>query len=77
MNRITRNDLDKLVASLNEKEGITTPKYNVVGSYELNYACGGVELVKIVNDGGGCESVSNRGLGTKRALYEFMQGMLA
>lgn len=48
-----------------------------VGNYHLDHASGGVKLVRMVNDGGGVTVVSLDGIGTKRALYDWMGAFLA
>lgn len=74
-NRITQKVLEQEVAKLNEAKGITDAKWNTVGAYKLDYAYGGVKLVKITSEGGGCTNVSTGGYGTKRELYLFLRGM--
>jgi hypothetical protein len=74
-NRITQKDLESMVNDLNEANGITDAKWNTVGAYQLDYAYGGVKLVKIMSSGGGQTNVSPGGYGTKRELYIFLRGM--
>ena len=77
-NRVTQKDLEILVNKLNEAKGFNAKecatKY-VPGSYQLDYAYGGVKLVKIESTGGGQNSVSPGGYGTKKELYIFLRGM--
>lgn len=74
-NRVTQKDLEILVSEINEAKGFINPKWNTVGSYQLNYAYGGVQLHKITSEGGGCTTVSPNGYGTKKELYIFLRGM--
>jgi hypothetical protein len=76
-NRITQKDLELLVNELNEAQGFVPEnvQYNTVGAYKLDYAYGGVKLVKIVSAGGGQTNVSSGGYGTKRELYTFLRGL--
>ena len=76
-NRITQKDLDILVSDINAQNGITNAVWNTVGSYRLDYAYGGVKLVKTTSEGGGITNVSPDGYGTKKQLYTFLRGMLA
>lgn len=80
-NRITKRDLDYAVERLNTARG-TPLEYSTNGAvninhYCLDYACGGVKLVQIVSAGGGIRTISTGGYGTKRELYNFIQGMSA
>lgn len=66
----------------NEKEDDREGRINVgftanIGNYHLDYAYGGVKLVRMVNDGGGIEEISRDGFGTKRQLYSWLQAFLA
>lgn len=78
-NRITRKDLESLVNELNEAKGFDpkSVQYNTVGAYQLDYAYGGVKLVKIASPSGGQTNVSTGGYGTKKELYIFLRGMTA
>lgn len=72
--RITQKDLERQVNTINELTD--NPKGYEKGSYILDYAYGGVKLAKIVNDAGGQTNISNGGYGTKRELYNFMNGFI-
>lgn len=76
MDRITQKDLETLVKAINTAKGIENPQWNTVGSYQLSYAYGGVQLHRVCNTSGGVSTVSTGGYGTKRQLYVFMKGML-
>lgn len=78
-NRITQKDLESLVNELNEAKGFDPRDvyYNTVGAYQLDYAYGGVKLVKITSTGGSQTNVSTGGYGTKKELYIFLRGMRA
>lgn len=76
--RITKSDLDYQVGNLNENAGFErNPKYSTIGAYTLDYAYGGVQLQQYVNPCGGVRTISIGGYGTKRELYNFMNGMLS
>lgn len=86
MERITQKDLEYLVKRINEvtdspltswsKTGIG--KFNAnIGNYHLDYAYGGVKLVRMVNPGGGITEISRDGFGTKRELFNWMRAFLA
>lgn len=86
MERITQKDLEYLVDRINT---ITkSPPYPCskddngkittwIGNYHLSYAYGGVQLVRMVNENGGIETISRRCHVTKRELYNWMQAFLA
>lgn len=75
--RVTKKDLESLVNELNKAKGFDPAdvKYNTVGAYQLDWAYGGVKLVKITNSGGGQTNISTGGYGTKKELYLFLRGM--
>ena len=86
MERITQKDLEYLVKRINEATGNKTATHTKesdgtyttnVGVYHLDYAYGGVKLVKMVNSGGGTREISRDGYGTKRELYSWMQAFLS
>jgi hypothetical protein len=86
MNRITQKDLEYLVKRINEvtdspiKSWRETGKgrYKVnIGNYHLDYAYGGIKLVRMYNEGGGISTISTGGYNTKRELYNWMQAFLA
>ena len=65
-----------VLAGENQKYQRAIYKANI-GNYHLDYAYGGVKLVRMVNDGGGITVISSGGYGTKRALYHWMGAFLA
>jgi len=82
-NRITQKDIEGLTEEINELTG--SPKeYSSkgeggkrstnIGHYHLNYAYGGVKLVRTVSSGGGIRAISHDGYDTKKKLYSFMLG---
>jgi hypothetical protein len=76
-NRITQKDLENLLTRINEHAGHgAKPAYGTPGAYVLSYAYGGVKLEQYCK-GGGVRTISTNGYGTKRELYNFMQGMNA
>ncbi len=84
MRRITQKQLENLVDRINKvtKSPATSwtkttnagLKANIC-NYYLDYAYGGVKLVRMVNGRGGIEEISC-GYGTKRELYEWMHAFL-
>jgi len=78
--RITEEYLESQVDGLNVIVGIDSKKvqYNTVGSYQLDYANGGIALHKITGGTGCVDEIINRG--TKRELsdriYSFTKGIL-
>lgn len=85
MYRITQKDLEILTKRINESTDSPLEPYTKkdnsikvnVGNYHLDYAYGGVKLVRMVNEGGGITNISTTGYGTKRELYNWMQAFLA
>ncbi len=87
--RITNADLDFLVSRINQVTGSPlepytktdtprVPAYTAnIGNYHISGAYGGVKLVRMDNEGGGIETISTVGYGTKRELYNWMQAFLA
>jgi hypothetical protein len=89
--RITQKDLDHLVARINVATGSPMFPYNDHGkgsapgkrytpnahNYHLDYAYGGVKLVRMCGEGSGISEISTGGFGTKRELYQWMQAFLA
>ncbi|MHC4271996.1 MAG: hypothetical protein ACYST2_06760 [Planctomycetota bacterium] len=85
--RITQKDLEYLVDRINEatdspkacytKVAETGPMKANIGNYHLDYAYGGVKLVRMVNERGGITDISRCGFGTKRELYNWMQAFLS
>ena len=66
MERITKQELERQVSVLNSYFGIQDSK--AVGRFQIEYAYGDCQLVRIVNQGGGERNISKRG--TKREIYE-------
>lgn len=84
MNRITQQDLEATVASINRVTGSPEASYTQhgaeyranIGNYHLSYAYGGVSLHRMGNVGGGTSDVFRCGHVTKRDLYERMHAFL-
>ena len=90
MERITQKDLEYLVKRINEVTGSPIAQYTKkekatstdpgyrgnIGNYHLSYAYGGVKLERMCNEGGGVNTVSTGGFGTKRELYDWMRAYL-
>ena len=88
MDRITNRDLDRLVNFINKATGSPMTPYGPrenptdgltanIGNYHIDSAYGGVQLVRMDNDGGGISTVSTNGYGTKRELHSWMIAFLA
>lgn len=84
-NRITESMLEKLVDLINDasntpKETYTkdeSGKYKSnIGNYHLGFAYGGVQLQKIVNNGGGITTPLYTGYTTKKELYLVLRSFL-
>ena len=86
MDRTTKSHLEYLVKRINEAtnspldycdktSGIPFKSY--IGHYHLDYAYGGVKLVRTTNESDGITEISRDGFGTKRQLYSWMQAFLA
>jgi len=78
--RITNNDLETLANRINELTNspkIYSDKGTIqIGHYYIDGAYGGVQLVRITNDGGAIRTVSQNGYSTKKELYNFMIGFI-
>ena len=66
MEKITTQDLERQVEVLNGYFGIRDNE--AVGRFQIEYAYGGCQLVRILNEGSGERNMSKRG--TKREIYE-------
>ena len=88
MERITQKDLEYLVKEINEVTnspirpwGTLAKPYPAngvnIGNYHLDYAYGGVQLIRMVNKAGGVTIISRRCHVPKRELYYWMQAFLA
>ncbi len=90
MERITQKDLEIQVKRINKatnspngpytrngKKGKREAGFTAnVGNYHLDYAYGGVTLVRMVTESGGITEISRNGFGTKRELYNWMGAFL-
>jgi len=84
MERITQKQLEYLVERINEDTNSPKASYTKteeghkanIGNYHLSYAYGGVKLERMCNEGGGVNTVSTGGFGTKRELYDWMRAYL-
>lgn len=85
MDRITQKDLEFLVGRINKATGSPAEPHTQagrnwtanIGNYHLDYAYGGVKLVRMDSDGGGIREISTNGYGTKRQLHSWMTAFLA
>lgn len=69
MKRITKADLEAIVNEMNDGQPPIVDGKWVPGRYTLSYAYGGVDLHRIVNEGGGIRALLNRHV-PKRELWE-------
>lgn len=90
-NRITQKDLEYLVKRINEATDSPQEPYRRngekgkreagftanIGNYHLDYAYGGVQLVRMVNEHGGITNVSRSCHTPKKELWQWMQAFLA
>jgi hypothetical protein len=72
MNRVINADLERVVTRLNRSNGIENPAWNVIGSYHIGRAYGGVRLEQITNESGGIRVITS-GYTTKRECLAEMQ----
>ena len=91
MERITQKDLEYLVKRINKITSSPMAPYTRNGekgnrkagftaninNYHLDYGYGGVQLVRMVNDAGGIETISRGCHVPKRELYYWMQAYIA
>lgn len=83
MNAITKHDLEAVVERINRATNSPPTPYTKtgdkyvsnIGNYHLDWAYGGVRLVRMNNEGGGIQSILP-GFVSKRELYEKMQAFL-
>ena len=88
MQRITDKQLYSLVERLNNLTGNPLDPYGTtsegetranLGNFHLSFAYGGVALMQMVNDGGGCSMPIMSGHLTKREcfdqIYAFIKGI--
>jgi len=87
MNRITDANLLNLIQRLNNLTGNPENCYTKTdsgfkatkGSFHLSHAYGGVALMQMVNEGGGCSMPLMQGHTTKRdcydQIYAFIKGI--
>ena len=83
--RIKQRDLESLVERINEITN--SPKtYGTrdengfrshIDHYHLDYAYGGVKMVRAMNDGGGIDVISTGGYGTKRELFNWLHAFIS
>ena len=71
---ITLKNLEAVVNRINKAVGNT--EHNAIGNYQLDNAYGGWMLVKIMNDGGGINTIT-QGYRSKRELYDQLFAFIA
>ncbi len=72
MIRITQKHLEAKVDRLNRMAGFDNPPYSTVGAFCLDYAYGGVELHRYVNEHGAITDIFRMGHMPKRELYDLI-----
>lgn len=77
MERIKMSDLEYQVQHLNAVRGIKHAGYNTPNAYHIGQAYGGYRLEMCTGENGGIRVISPNGYGTKRELYNFLQGLHA
>lgn len=85
--RITTKMLEARCESINDLMGtpkesyspdVETGRYKAnPGNYHLDSAYGGVQLVQMSKEGGGCRNVFNCGFVSNRVLYELLCAYIA
>ena len=76
MKAYTTAYLNILIEDINENLGFgRNPKWSTVGSIGLDWAYGGVKVVKYTNESGGERDISCHGYGTKKQAGIFLEGM--
>ena len=82
--RINKKDLEAVVNRINKMVGAPEHAYTRtrdgkikanIGNFHLDWAYGGVSLVRMATEGGGVTTIIH-GYGTKRELYEKMQALI-
>ena len=84
MQRITKSDLEATVERINKALGTPLEPYTKVnGKYQPNANCrhlewayGGVKMVRMCNTGTGTDDTLPTGFGTKRELFDAMHSYL-
>lgn len=67
--RIKQSDLEAKVNRLNLMAGFDNPPYSTIGAYCLDYAYGGVQLHRYVNNHGAVTDIFRQGYMPKKELY--------
>lgn len=84
--RVTEKDLNAIVARINRSTKQSEEPYTKqkdgkfktnIGNYHLDMAYGGIQLVQMVNAGGGIRVISNCGYVSKRELYQQLHAFIS
>jgi len=83
--RISTKDLENRVAYLNQLTNNNPEPYSKkvgklcanIGTYYIDCAYGGCQLVQIVNNGGGVKNILHTGYTTKKDLYYNINSYIA
>ena len=74
---ITKKTLEAMVKRLNATSGFENPEYCTVGSFRLSHENGGYSIRKVMNEGGGVQTVGGCYGMTTKECYFFLSGLLA
>ena len=83
MERITTAQLEALVKQINERQGTPLTAWTKypggiranIGNYHLDWAYSGVQLVQMLNEGGGIRTLTH-GFSTKRECFYLLRAYL-
>ena len=74
--RATNHDLYNVLESINRLAiGQECPEYSTIGAFDLDFAYGGVRLVRFTNENGGQTNITPRD--TKANTFNMMHAFLA
>lgn len=77
INMLTNSPIATCTKRIDDRGPVFGHQYSWnIGNYHLDYAYGGVKLIRTCNSSGGVSIISNGGYETKRALYNWMQAFL-
>ncbi len=72
--RITEAMLEVRVQHMNEELGFTFIEWDTIGSFQTDYAYGGVSIVRITSSGGACTTIIPRG--TKKEVFNRLNSFI-
>lgn len=74
---ITRKNLETMVKRLNNINGFNDVEWNTIGSFRLYHDASGYAIQKVMNEGGGVQTIGGCYGMTTRECYYFLNGLLA